>query len=113
VTHGVVVHRAWVEGAKPEAPRALTARVHEVLEANPAWSSLALPDALVAAGEQLLAGVIAKGAEASRDRATALDLLAADACVTWAFEAASAEPESLLLRARKVTAHILAAGNAG
>jgi hypothetical protein len=104
------VHRGWVEGARPEAPRALTERVVEVLDANPAWHALPLADALVAAGEQLLAGVMAKAEAESRDRATALDLLAADACVTWAFEAASAESDALPPRAREVTARILASG---
>lgn len=108
-----VSHRAWVESATPQAPAALTTRVTEVLVANPAWDALPLAEALTKAGEALLAGVMAKGEQESRDRTTALDLLAADACVTWAFEAASDEPAELPARAREVTARILESGSRG
>jgi hypothetical protein len=100
--------RAWVDSARPEPPEALRARVREVLEAHAEWDALPVAEALVCAGERLLADVMAKGEGESRDRVTALDLLAADACVTWAFEAASEDPESLTERAREATARILA-----
>jgi len=41
-------------------------------------------------------------------RANALDLLAADACVTWAFEAAADEPVSIAGRAELATMGIAA-----
>lgn len=100
-------HEAWVLRAQPPAPAALTARVVDVLRANAAWDALPLAEALTLAGERLLAGVVAKGEGTARDRAAALDLLAADACVTWAFEVAAEQPDALPARAREVTARIL------
>lgn len=58
----------------------------------PAFGAAADAAACLAAGEALLAGVLS-GDCASRD--TALDLLAADALVTRAFERAADEPASL------------------
>jgi hypothetical protein len=75
------------------APDALRARLGELVDAHPEWETLALPEALLAAGEQLLRGVLAAPA---RRRETAVDLLAADACVTYAFEAAADQPDRLV-----------------
>jgi len=75
----------------------LVNRVLEVLTAHPDWSVAPTAEALLGAGEQLLASVLA---EANGDgRGVALDLLAADACVTWAFEAAADAPSTLGARA--------------
>ena len=87
----------WVGQARPESPPALVARVREVLDAHPAWGKLAVVDALLEAADALLKEVLKDG-EAGRDRA--LDLLAADACVTWAFEVAAEDPDSLGEQAR-------------
>lgn len=89
---------AWIEAASPDAPERLVARVQDVLRAHPAWASLPVPEALVEAADALLDLVLADGEGAPRDRA--LDLLAADACVTWAFEAAADDPAALGARAR-------------
>ena len=87
----------WI-GARPdEVPARLLARVTEVAAAHPAWSDLPLPEAFREAGECLLKGVLNAGPDVAR--ASALDLLAADACVTWAFEAAAEDPASLGARA--------------
>jgi hypothetical protein len=77
-------------------PAALIARVQAVLAADESAASLPTAEALLRAGETLLAAVL-KDSEAGR--AVALDLLAADACVTWAFEAAADEPGTLPQRA--------------
>jgi hypothetical protein len=69
-----------------------------LVDAHPEWGSLALPEALLAAGEQLLQQVLS--ARANR-RETAVDLLAADACVTYAFEAAADRPELLVALAEQ------------
>lgn len=87
----------WVGQAHPEAPPALVARVRAVLEAHPTWGALGVVDALLEAADALLKEVLKDG-EAGRDRA--LDLLAADACVTWAFEVAADDPASLGEKAR-------------
>ncbi len=88
---------AWVEQHGAAAPPALRARVLEVLQADAGAKSAPVAEALLRAGERLLADVIApRNGEA---RAAALDLLAADACVTWAFEAGADEPGTLATRA--------------
>lgn len=92
--------RAWVQTARPEAPAALTRRVLAVLDEHPEWDTLPTADALGEAGQALLRAVVARQAAAVRDRSNALDLLAADACVTWAFEAASDAPAEIGERAQ-------------
>jgi hypothetical protein len=88
---------AWVEQHGASAPPALRARVLEVMRQKPTANGVPVADALLQAGEALLAEVLApRGGEA---RTAALDLLAADACVTWAFEAGADEPGALATRA--------------
>jgi len=95
---------AWIEAASPDAPERLVARVRDILAGNPAWAALPVPEALVEAADVLLALVLAEGDGPARDRA--LDLLAADACVTWAFEAAADDPSALAARARDTMARL-------
>jgi hypothetical protein len=93
-----VSHAAWVRSHGADAPAALLARVDAILAADPSLASLPVADALLKASETLLAAVLAGEGEG---REVALDLLAADACVTWAFEAAAADPSSLSARAER------------
>ncbi len=88
----------WIAQAQPEAPERLVARVREVLELNPRAKQLGVAEALLDAADALLVLVLRDGDEPARERA--LDLLAADACVTWAFEVAADDPETLVERAR-------------
>jgi len=88
----------WIAQARPEAPERLVARVREVLEMNPKAKELEVADALLDAADALLKLVLREGGETARERA--LDLLAADACVTWAFEVAADDPVTLGARAR-------------
>lgn len=83
----------WIATARPEAPERLVARVREVLDARSRTPKASVADALVDAAEALLRDVLEDADGPARDKA--LDLLAADACVTWAFEAAAEEPGSL------------------
>jgi hypothetical protein len=62
-------------------------------------------DAFVDASEVLLRRVLVGGTVA---RASALDLLAADACVTWAFEAAADDPRQIAAWAERATSEISA-----
>jgi hypothetical protein len=71
---------AWLEARRPAPPPAL--RAH--LAAAVTDSDLPLPDHLALLGRQLLARVTARPAGG---RELAPDLLAADALVTYAFEA--------------------------
>lgn len=93
-----MTHAAWVRSHSADAPVALLSRVEAVLGADPVSASLPVADALLKASETLLASVLAGEGEG---REVALDLLAADACVTWAFEAAAADPMSLSARAER------------
>lgn len=94
---------AWVEAHASDVPRALIARVQGVLLSEDSVAWLPPAEGLLAAGELLLQAVL-KDSEAGR--AVALDLLAADTCVTWAFEAAADDPGSLPARAEKAMARI-------
>ena len=98
-------HAAWLTSREPGAPPALMARVHALLGANPEWERLSRVDAFTAASEVLLRRVLEGAAVA---RTSALDLLAADACVTWAFEAAADDPATIAGRAERATRGIAA-----
>lgn len=76
--------RAFVDSHAGEVPPALIARVQSVLAAQSGEPQSA-EVALLAASTTLLGGVLG---DSRAGREVALDLLAADACVTWAFESA-------------------------
>ena len=104
-------HIAWLESRTPESPAALIECIRKVFVEHPEYEKLHRVDAFVDAGELLLRRVL--GAD-SAARASALNLLAADACVTYAFEAAADEPAKLGARADAAKAKIaLVAGEAG
>jgi hypothetical protein len=90
---------------RSESPPALSSCVRDLFASHPEWDALSDVDAFIAASAVLLQRVLASGAVA---RANALDLLAADACVTWAFEAAADDPAGIAGRAELVTARIAA-----
>ena len=82
---------AWLDGRDPPAPPGLRNRLLELLPSDlPAVSGI--PVELLRAGQGLLITLL-DGDCASRS--AALDLLAADALVTYAFEVAADEPQSL------------------
>ena len=104
---------APVDPAAPDAPSALRARVAAGLErhgrggdASGASDASARAAACLTAGEALLGDVLQ---QPERSRGAALDLLAADALVTYAFELLAAEPERLEAVAgaamRRIAAH--------
>jgi hypothetical protein len=101
----VTSHADWLASREADAPRELTDCVLELMTSRPDWDRLARPDAFILAAEQLLRRVLGGGAVA---RANALDLLAADACVTWAFEAAAEEPRTVAGFAERATRGIAA-----
>ena len=86
----------WLDSRQPAPPPALGAELRRAL--GPALGSDAsgVREASLAAAEALLADALAAGC---RDRAQAIVLLAADALVTYAFEAAADEPQALGERA--------------
>lgn len=85
------------------APDGVVTRVREVLADVPDTGQ-AVADALLDAATRLLDEVLADRDRGSA-RAVALDLLAADACVTWAFEA---EPTAVEARAEAAMARLAA-----
>lgn len=95
----------WLASRTPPAPPALAARLEELLRADLAAPESAVADRCMDAAERLLPNLF-DSAGASRD--AALDLLAADALVTCAFEAASDEPARLEERARRAMHRIAA-----
>jgi hypothetical protein len=86
----------WLEGRTPKAPAALADRVRTAL--GPALDREvhggrgAIHAALLDAARSLLSAT--PGCEAP-ERSAALDLLAADALVTYAFEIAAEDPEAI------------------
>ena len=81
--------QSWLDARVPEAPEALRQRIAELVVEHPEWETMPRQHALLAASEVLMKDVLAA---APKDRDAALDLLAGDACVTYAFEAAADDP---------------------
>ncbi len=82
----------WLGSRAPAPPPVLRARLHALLGEDAAAPATEAPAACLAAGERTLVRLLAEGCSA---RNAALDLLAADALVTYAFEAAAASPAEL------------------
>ncbi len=95
---------AWLATASPTSPPRLVAHVEAVVRAHPVPPDTPVDAALVGAAERLLASVIGEGGGAARERA--VDLLAADACVTWAFEASADDVGTLPRKAHAVIAQL-------
>ena len=83
--------RDWLAHREPSPPRVLRDRVEALARAVP--ENPADPAAtLLAAAEEALASLARR---ASEERDVALDLLAVDALVTYAFERAAESPASI------------------
>jgi hypothetical protein len=93
----------WLAARCPTPPAALLARLREVLPATGVGA-----DECVVAGEALLEALLQRDCVA---RGGALDLLVADALVTYAFEVAADEPGSLEHRAERAMLRIAALGD--
>ncbi|MDE3054977.1 MAG: hypothetical protein KGL38_00875 [Gemmatimonadota bacterium] len=78
----------WLAGRTPAPPDALARRVRELLAADLSRDAAGAHQACEAAAEALLERLLA-GRETGRE--TALDLLAVDALVTYAFEHAASQ----------------------
>jgi hypothetical protein len=93
----------WLSARAPAPPSPLAERLQEALGARLSDDSGDAYESALATAESLLAELIALEC-AQRDRA--LDLLAVDALVTYAFEAASESPDSLAARATSAMSEI-------
>jgi len=97
----------WLDLRQPVPPPALRARIDSALGPDLHADRSDPCETLLAAGERLVRDLLADEAT-SRD--SALDLLAADALVTYAFEAASEAPGELAPRAAAAMARIARLG---
>jgi hypothetical protein len=95
----------WFDALTPAPPEGLRVRLSALLQPFAQWPVQQVPEACLDAGERLLGDLLASG---STSRATALDLLAVDALVTYAFQAAADEPALLDARAARALASIAA-----
>ena len=97
----------WLRTRSPQPPSALSARLEAVL--GDALSELAecIPDIFLSAGERVVAELIRCN---STSRDSALDLLTADAFVTYAFEAGSDQTASIDARTGAAMTRIAALG---
>lgn len=93
----------WLSARTPAPPPLLTERLHAALGARLSDRSAHAYEAVLETAESMLADLIALGC-AQRDRA--LDLLAVDALVTYAFEAAAESPDTLAARATTAMSEI-------
>ena len=80
----------WVAGREPPPPPRLRERVRELLSLH--VTGEVTVEALVRASGEVVAPLVRGGATA---RSSALELLAADALATYAFEAQADDPHSL------------------
>ncbi len=86
----------WVAAHAEQPPAALRARLDAILNADGEPTDAAVSPALLDAGHALLSTILGSG---STQRDAALDLLTADALVTYAFEAAADDPAAIDARA--------------
>ncbi len=86
----------WLSTRTPAPPAPLAARLREVLGARLSDRASSAHEAALSKAESLLSQLLLQDC-AGRDRA--LDLLAVDAMVTYAFEAAAESPDTMSARA--------------
>lgn len=97
----------WLDERRPVPPPALRARIDGALGDSLESDAGNAVEACLRAGERLLEVLLRNN---STSRQSALDLLAADALVTYAFEAGSDRPRELRARAREAMARIASLG---
>lgn len=85
---------AWLDARRPAPPTALADRVRELVASAPGDDEPVA--ACLRAAELALVRLVREG---DAGRAQALDLLAIDALVTYAFEGAADQPETIAPRA--------------
>lgn len=95
----------WLDARRPVPPSALRARIETALGSQLHEAGIDAAEPLLEAAERLVRALLGQDAT-SRD--SALDLLAADALVTYAFEALSEQPAQLPRRAAEAMTRIAA-----
>ena len=97
----------WLATRTPAPPAALMRRLRDLLGAAAGDDVRFAADRCVDAAERVVTGLLRDG---RTGRESAADLLAADALVTYAFEAASAAPNELVDRARTTMSRLAQLG---
>jgi hypothetical protein len=95
---------AWLHARSPEPPSQLRARIDEMLASGGAVDG-SPADALLGTAVSAMTELLRDG---GLTRESALDLLAVDALVTYAFEAAAEDSETLDARTTHALARIAA-----
>lgn len=98
----------WLDARRPAPPPALRARIDSALGSQLNEDAPDPAESFLAAAERLVRVLLD---ENSTSRGSALDLLAADALVTYAFEAQSERPTELRRRAGDALTRIAALGH--
>ncbi|HKH94531.1 MAG TPA: hypothetical protein VKA54_22180 [Gemmatimonadaceae bacterium] len=98
---------SWLEARSPAPPAALRERIDAALGDDLHRESRDVFETCLAAAARLVRGLLDENATS---RESALDLLAADALVTHAFEAASEQPDGLARRAAMAMTRIAELG---
>jgi hypothetical protein len=93
----------WLAARRPTPPDALRSHLADALGADVELAAAETTSACLAAAERLTATLLAS---TDTSRASALDLLTADALVTYAFESASEHPADLGRRAAEAMRRI-------
>jgi hypothetical protein len=95
----------WLRQRTPTPPPELSARIQQTLGERCGADASATPDVCIAAAEGLLRELLTRP---TVGRESALDLLTVDALVTYAFEAASDDPDSLATLATEAMTRLAA-----
>lgn len=95
----------WMARMDPAPPLALHQRLCDLVSPFASRPVAEVPEACLEAGERLLDELLTSG---STTRSTALDLLAVDALITYAFQAAADDPARLEERAARAMKRIAA-----
>ena len=93
----------WLSARTPAPPSPLAERLHAALGERLRDGSEHAYESVLETAESLLADLIAVGCA---QRSRAFDLLAVDALVTYAFEAAAESPDTLAARATNAMSEI-------
>jgi hypothetical protein len=98
----------WLATRTPPPPPALLSRIRGLLGDDAEVDAEVAADRCLDAAERAVEGLLRSG---RTGRESAADLLAADALVTYAFEAATARPHDLLVRARSAMGRLARLGS--
>jgi hypothetical protein len=106
--------REWLQSRRPLPPPKLFDRLALAVTSLSDESKMSRSEILANAAAAILAPLVASGGpEASRNREVATDLLAADALVTYAIEAAAEECDAIARNIDRVIAPLASLAPAG